>query len=139
MGLANGGLPRATRPYGLLSLTFQPPELNSMLRESIRYSDQLILHVSGTPAARAMLDAMENSGGPGTWRNRRVRFEHGDGIRPSFTPRLKVLGVVVVQNPSHLDLGELRTHNQLDSSQPLGSQIPSARRDLDPCCPKRAW
>jgi predicted amidohydrolase YtcJ len=110
-------------PLWSLSLTFQPPELKSMLQESIRYSDQLILHVSGTPAARAMLDAMESSGGPSVWSKRRLRFEHGDGIRSGFIPRLKALGVVVVQNPSHLNLGEFRTHNQIDSSQPLRSLL----------------
>lgn len=121
--------PRAARitpgdpPLWSLALTFQPLELESMLRESIRFDDQLIVHVSGTPAARAMLDAMESTGGSETWRNRRVRFEHGDGILPSFFPRLKTLGVIVVQNPSHLDLGELRTHNRLDSSQPLRSLL----------------
>jgi predicted amidohydrolase YtcJ len=29
----------------------------------------------------------------------------------------------MVQNPSHLDLGELRTHTQFDSSQPLRSLL----------------
>jgi predicted amidohydrolase YtcJ len=94
-----------------------------MLRESIKFDDQLILHVSGTPAARAMLDAMENMGGSETWRNRRVRFEHGDGILPELLSRVKALGVIVVQNPSHLDLGELRTHTHFDSSQPLRSLL----------------
>jgi predicted amidohydrolase YtcJ len=106
-----------------LSLTFPPPELVLMLRESIKYNDQLILHVSGTPAALAMLDAMEKTGGSETWRNRRVRFEYGDGILPDLIPRVKALGIIVVQNPSHLDLGELRTHTQLDSSQPLRSLL----------------
>jgi hypothetical protein len=106
-----------------LSLIFPPAELQSMLRQSIKYDDQLILHASGTPAARAMLDAMEAAGGAETWRNRRVRFEHGDGILPSFIPRLKALGVIVVQNPAHLDLGTLRTRYQLNSSQPLRSLV----------------
>ena len=106
-----------------LSLTFRSQELESMLRQSLKYDDQLVLHVSGTPAARAMLEAMENTGGPPTWRSRRVRFEHGDGILPSFLPQLKAFGVIIVQNPAHLDLGELRTHNQLDSSQPLRSLL----------------
>jgi hypothetical protein len=110
-------------PLWALSLIFLPQELESMLRESIKYDDQLILHVSGTPAARAMIEAMERTGGSETWRNRRVRFEHGDGTLPSYIPRLNALGVIVVQNPSHLDLGELRTHNQLDSSQPLRSLL----------------
>lgn len=110
-------------PLWALSLTFPPPELESMLRESIKYNDQLILHVSGTPAARAMLDAMEGTGGARTWRDRRVRFEHGDGILPRFIPRLKALGVIVVQNPRHLDLGELRAHSLFASSQPLVSLL----------------
>jgi predicted amidohydrolase YtcJ len=70
-----------------------------------------------------MLDAMEKTGGSETWRNRRVRFEHGDGIIPELISRVKALGVIVVQNPSHLDLGELRTHAQIDSSQPLRSLL----------------
>lgn len=106
-----------------LSLTFPLPQLEAMLRESIEFHDQLILHVSGTPAARAMLDAMEASGGAEAWHDRRVRFEHGDGILPSFIPRLKALGVVVVQNPTHLDLGALRIRYQFDSSQPLRSLL----------------
>jgi hypothetical protein len=106
-----------------LSLTFPPHELESMLRDSIKYDDQLILHVSGTPAARAMLDAMEHTGGAATWRNRRVRFEHGDGILADVIPRLKALGVIVVQNPTHLDLVDLRSHNKLDTSQPLRSLL----------------
>ena len=106
-----------------LSLTFPPTELQSMLRQSIKYDDQLIVHVSGTPAAQAMLDAMEATGGAETWRSRRVRFEHGDGILPSFIPRLKALGVIVVQNPTHLDLGTLRTRYQFDASQPLRSLL----------------
>jgi predicted amidohydrolase YtcJ len=52
-----------------------------------------------------------------------VRFEHGDGILPNLIPRVKALGVIVVQNPSHLDLSELRAHTQLDSSQPLRSLL----------------
>ena len=106
-----------------LSLTFPPPELVLMLRESIKYNDQLILHVSGTPAARAMLDAMENTGGSETWRNRRVRFEHGDGILPGLIPGVKALGIIVVQNPSHLNLRELRADAHFDSSQPLRSLL----------------
>ena len=110
-------------PLWALSLIFPPSALESMLRQSITHDDQLILHVSGTPAARALLNAMEATGGAETWRSRRVRCEHGDGILPNLIPRLKALGVIVVQNPAHLDLGELRTRYQLDSSQPLQSLL----------------
>jgi predicted amidohydrolase YtcJ len=106
-----------------LALIFQPPELESMLRESVRFRDQLIVHVSGAPAARAMLDAMESTGGSAAWLGRRVRFEHGDGIRPSLLPRLKAFGVIVVQDPSHLAVAALRAHDRPNSSQPLRSLL----------------
>jgi predicted amidohydrolase YtcJ len=110
-------------PLWALSLAFPSQELRSMLRQSLQYDDQLVVHVSGTPAARAMLEAMQNTEGPQVWRSRRVRFEHGDGVLPSFLPQLKAFGVIVVQNPAHLNLGGLRTHYQLDSSQPLRSLL----------------
>jgi predicted amidohydrolase YtcJ len=72
-----------------------------MLRESVANNDQLLVHVSGYLGAKAMLDAMDASGGPAFWRARRVRFEHGDGIFPDLYERVKGYGIVVVQNPSH--------------------------------------
>jgi len=41
------------------------------------------------------------------WPARRVRIEHGDGVIGDLIPRAARLGVIVVQNPSHLSLGEL--------------------------------
>jgi hypothetical protein len=86
-----------------LPLTFPRTELGSMLQESLRNQDQLLLHVSGRPAPEAMLDAMKAAGGKSIWSERRVRFEHGDGLTPDLFPAVKEMGVVVVQNPAHLD------------------------------------
>jgi predicted amidohydrolase YtcJ len=86
-----------------LPLTFPRTELGSMLQESLRNQDQLLLHVSGRPAPEAMLDAMKAAGGKSVWSERRVRFEHGDGLTPDLFPAVKKMGVVVVQNPAHLD------------------------------------
>jgi hypothetical protein len=85
-----------------LPLTFPPTEIAAMLRESVANNDQLLVHVSGYRGAKAMLDAMDATGGPAFWRARRVRFEHGDGIFPDLYVRVKDYGIVVVQNPSHL-------------------------------------
>lgn len=49
-----------------------------------------------------MLNAMQSVGGTETWTTRRVRFEHGDGLTPDLIQRAKEMGVVVVQNPTHL-------------------------------------
>jgi len=80
---------------------FPQGQMRAMLEESLREHDPLLLHVSGYPAAKAMLEAMEASGGPGVWADKRVRFEHGDGLLPDLIPRVRALGIVVVQNPTH--------------------------------------
>lgn len=105
-----------------LAKYFPDAELSAMLDEARATGDQLILHISGTPAAEAMLDVMERAGAP-QWIARRVRFEHGDGLLPELIPRVKALGVLVVQNPSHLDLRGRLGDLTIDSSQLLRSII----------------
>ncbi|MGB9312789.1 MAG: amidohydrolase [Candidatus Acidiferrales bacterium] len=87
--------------FATLELTFPREQISAMLEESLKLNDQLIVHVSGYPSASAMLDAMQSSGGKATWADRRVRFEHGDGLFPDLLPRVKEMGIIVVQNPSH--------------------------------------
>lgn len=100
--------------------TFPPAELAAMLREAHLYRQPLLLHVTGYPAAAAILSAMEASGGPAAWADQRVRFEHGDGLFPDLIPRAKALGIVVVQNPTHFAvLGE----DVLHKSQPVRSLL----------------
>jgi hypothetical protein len=64
-----------------------------------------MVHVSGYPAAATMLAAMQATGGKAVWVDKRVRFEHGDGLFQDIVPQAKELGVVVVQNPSHFMAG----------------------------------
>jgi hypothetical protein len=99
----------ATVGYFVLheQLTFPQAELAAMLRETLRDHDQLLLHVSAYPPAAAMVDSMQSAGGMQIWVKQRVRFEHGDGLTPDLIPRVKELGIVVVQNPSHLTVENL--------------------------------
>ena len=83
-------------------MTFPQTELVAMLRETLHDHDQLMLHVSAYPPAAAMLSAMQAAGGAQVWAKQRVRFEHGDSLTPDLLPRVKEMGVVVVQNPIHL-------------------------------------
>jgi predicted amidohydrolase YtcJ len=109
-----------------LGLSMPQAEVPAMLRESLSDDDQLMLHVSGYPAALAALDAMESSGGPAVWARRRLRFEHGDGLFPDLIPRVKALGIVVVQNPSHLaavGVFQRVDSKQFDNAQPLRSLL----------------
>jgi hypothetical protein len=81
-------------------LVFQKTELAAMLRESLHDHDQILVHVSAYPPASAMVDAMQSAGGTQIWAKQRLRFEHGDGLTPDLIPRVKELGIVVVQNPT---------------------------------------
>ena len=84
-----------------LGLTFPESEVRRMLEESLQENDQVLLHVSGVPAARVLLHAMMDTGGPRVWVQRRLRIEHGDGLLPDLLPQVKQLRVVVVVNPQH--------------------------------------
>jgi predicted amidohydrolase YtcJ len=85
-----------------LPLEFPKGEYSAMLQESIKNSDQLLLHISGNLSAETVLDAIDASGGSKVWDGRRVCFEHGDGIFPDQFARIKQDGIIVVQNPLHL-------------------------------------
>ena len=97
----------ATRtPYkdsdSLGKLNFPPDEITAMLKESLATNDPLLLHVAGDRTAAAVLDMMRAI--PNVdWKSKRVRFEHGDGLLPDLIPAAAQLGVVVVQNPAHLE------------------------------------
>lgn len=86
-----------------------------------------MVHVVGDRTVKAFLDAMDAAGGEKVWSKRRVRIEHGDGILPDLVPRAKRLGIVVVQNPTHLTLGDLMVLRYGDSRaqeiQPLRSLL----------------
>jgi hypothetical protein len=96
---------RSDRGWIELPLSFEQSDMKSMLRESLSRKDQLMVHVSGYPAAATMLAAMQATGGKAVWVDKRVRFEHGDGLFQDIVPQAKELGVVVVQNPSHFMAG----------------------------------
>jgi predicted amidohydrolase YtcJ len=88
-------------------LNFNEKEMEAMLRESLKNDDQLLAHIVGDRTTAAFLTAMEATGGKTIWEKRRVRIEHGDGIMPDLVSRTKDLGVVVVQNPTHVTIREL--------------------------------
>jgi predicted amidohydrolase YtcJ len=79
-------------------------EIPAILRESLQDGDQLLLHVVGDRTIERVLSAMEAAGGPAVWATRRVRFEHADSLMRDLIPRARALGVIVVQNPTHLRL-----------------------------------
>jgi predicted amidohydrolase YtcJ len=105
-----------------LPMIFPQKEMETMLRESLARHDQALFHVSGYPAAAAMLEAMKTTGGSRVWAGRRVRFEHGDGLFADLLPGAKEMGVVVVQNPTHH--GPIRSILKAGIPVALGSDGP---------------
>jgi predicted amidohydrolase YtcJ len=88
-------------------MNFNEKEMEAMLRESLKNDDQLLVHVVGDRTTETFLTAMEATGGKAIWEKRRVRIEHGDGVMQDLVSRTKDLGVVVVQNPTHVTIREL--------------------------------
>ena len=123
--------PRSTKPglrlFGDLQMSLPPRELDAMLRETVQSGDQLLVHVTGYSASAAMLEAMQNSGAEQEWAPRRVRFEHGDALFPDLIPRVKRLGVIVVEQGTHLDMSEiapeLMPSIEAEKSQPMRSLL----------------
>jgi predicted amidohydrolase YtcJ len=80
----------------------------------------------GDAAIGTVLDEMEALAPAERWRGRRTRIEHGDLLSPADLQRVRDLGVVVVQNATHLALPDLpqRVSPQLlAQAQPLRSLV----------------
>lgn len=80
-----------------------PTLIAAALERSAR-THQLLLHAVGDAAIEDILAALEGVAGPARWRHRRTRIEHGDLLMPHNFERVRDLGVVVVQNPTHFAL-----------------------------------
>src|SRR3546814_312016 len=106
-------------------LNFSREEIETLLREIIGRDDQPVLHVGGDATAETVLDAMAAIAPAEDWRPRRLRFEHGDGLRADLLARVRDYGVIVVQNPSHLTIASPFTAESLLSGL-LDAGIPLA-------------
>ncbi|MBA3633268.1 MAG: amidohydrolase [Acidobacteria bacterium] len=87
-------------------LNFTESEIAKMLYESLTFRQPIMFHAVGDRTVEAVLTAMENIKTV-DWRAKRVRIEHGEGVTPDLIARAKKLGVIVVQNPTHLALPEM--------------------------------
>ena len=69
--------------------------------------DPLLVHAFGDAAIDAYVSALEKTGRPEVWRAKRPRIEHGDMMSSDLQTRVKAIGAVVVQNPSHFTFPEV--------------------------------
>jgi predicted amidohydrolase YtcJ len=103
-------------------LNFPLDTIRAMLSSGLSRGEQLALHITGDSTAVLVLSAMEALAPDSVWRRQRVRIEHGLGGLPSdLWPRARRLGLVIVENPSHLPLQRRAVPRPaLDSVVPRG-------------------
>ncbi|GAA0858729.1 amidohydrolase [Aliiglaciecola litoralis] len=90
----------ADRPGWSGRLNFSEQKVKAILTQAMSKQSQLLLHAAGDKTLDQILTLMESI--TGNWEHLRVRIEHGDGFNPELINRAKKLGVIVVQNPSHM-------------------------------------
>jgi len=88
-------------------LNFPETEIAAMVKESLDFKQQLLVHAVGDQTIQIVFDAMEKYDAKVDWNSKHVRIEHGDGVIDELIPRARKLGVVVVQNPTHFSEPEL--------------------------------
>lgn len=83
---------------------FTDAQLRQMLQLALDHPTQPALHVVGDAETDRLLKLMTELAPAAMWRAKRVRIEHGDGLRADTLAQAARLGIVVVQNPTHLAL-----------------------------------
>jgi predicted amidohydrolase YtcJ len=99
-----GGANRADyndKPGWRGKLNFSEREIATMLKESLDFKRQILLHCAGDKAAEVVIATMESYGNKIDWKSKRVRIEHGDGVTGDLIARASKLGITIVQNPTH--------------------------------------
>jgi predicted amidohydrolase YtcJ len=76
-------------------------QLRDILERALRSPRQLALHVVGDAQTDHLIEVMREMAPAEVWRSKRVRIEHGDGIRADILAKVADLGLVVIQNPTH--------------------------------------
>ncbi|MBR0896731.1 amidohydrolase [Bradyrhizobium tropiciagri] len=95
------GRPYADDPTTMGRENFSADEVGEMLRESVALDVPLLLHAIGTQALETAISCLETFVPVQDWGRRGLRIEHADGLTAEQIGRVKLLGIMVVQNPSH--------------------------------------
>jgi predicted amidohydrolase YtcJ len=93
----------ADRPGWRGRSNYNAAQLKDILAGALASSHQVALHTVGDGEAEMLLRLMAELAPPDRWKKVRVRVEHGDGMFGDRLARAAALGIVIVQNPVHLD------------------------------------
>jgi hypothetical protein len=86
---------------------FKDAAVRPMFVKALESRAQVMVHAVGGGTIEQVFSAMTAAGSPLRWQSRRLRIEHGDMLTDDLLARAKSLGVILVQNPTHLSLREL--------------------------------
>ncbi|MBP6877926.1 MAG: amidohydrolase [Phenylobacterium sp.] len=101
---AHMSAPYADRPGWSGRSNYTDSQLRELLAGVLAHPrQQAALHVVGDAELVRLMDTMEAMAPAATWAERRVRIEHGDGLPAARFEQARRLGLVMVQNPLHLD------------------------------------
>lgn len=106
------------------TFSFTDPQLERIVRRGLRGQParhQILLHNVGDRAIDNALAALESAAPARRWRRLRPRIEHGDLIQPEHLEQARRLGLIVVQNPTHLalDLVPSLGQERAEAAQPF--------------------
>ncbi|MBC7942157.1 MAG: amidohydrolase family protein [Chitinophagaceae bacterium] len=93
--------PYAGRPEWRGRSNHSDEQLREILQTALGRPEQLAIHVVGDAEMDRVFAMMETLAAPSAWTGKRVRIEHGDGIRADTLVQAARLGIVVTQNPTH--------------------------------------
>ncbi len=86
---------------------FSLDSIKALLRDALRRRQQPMLHAVGDSTIALVFTAMRAVAPDSVWRAIRPRLEHGDQLMEDQFDDARKLGIVVVQNPTHLALSLL--------------------------------
>ncbi len=81
---------------------YNDAQIREILSRALAHPGQIALHLVGDAQTDRLFRTMEELAPASVWATRRVRVEHGDGIRPETIAQARRLGVIVTENPLHL-------------------------------------
>jgi predicted amidohydrolase YtcJ len=86
--------------YGRLN--FPIDTIRQILKEALASDRQLMMHIVGDSTTRIVLNLMKQLAGDDQWKSKRVRLEHGTGIRTAADIKnINDMGIILVHTPQY--------------------------------------
>jgi predicted amidohydrolase YtcJ len=97
------------RPGEFGRLNFNQAQLRAFFQYALDQHQQILLHAGGDSCIRLVIRTMRSMHPDSYWKEKRTRLEHGDFaiMQQDDIQDLKRLGIIIVQNPTHLGLPKI--------------------------------